>query len=435
MIGLLSQLSSHPLIRKMAANLAIKFGLVPLSFILSVILARLLGSAEFGVYALYVSVATILASGLVRANGVYLVREIAAGIASGDQLRRLQGIKLISLVNAVSGLLILIGMGVYIYATRDANYLVALMAIGILVVNIVGPTLRGHGYTSSGLIVEQVVRPLSQLVLIAFAVLLFSNTDFDGSFGGLTYLVGVAIASAVGLIILQRVWSPLAVPVQNNSMHWERLRTSVGPLIFLGYLQGADSEFAILAMGLLSTTDEIGRYRVADSFAGLITLALLAANITVGPKLAALAEDKKKFERLLRMTTTLVAAVALPLAALLVIFGGFLIDIFFGPEYISATEFLWVLCMAAFLNAFCGPIALAVNMLGRESINIRAIVLSLIVGGVASLALVPTFGGLGAAIAKLISIFVWNMFLVWYLKRDLGINALPGFQIIAGKKS
>ena len=167
----------------------------------------------------------------------------------------------------------------------------------------------------------------------------------------------------------------------------------------------------------------------AESMAGLIGIALLAANVALGPKLAAsIAEgDKEKFEHLLRFTSTVVVLIAIPLSLIFITTGGYLIPILYGNEYHEATDLLWILCLGQLINCFCGPVMLAINMLKKELYNLGAIFFSLSVTAISGLFLIPSYGAFGAACTATIGFFSWNICLLAMLYRFEGINSLPYF--------
>jgi len=242
-----------------------------------------------------------------------------------------------------------------------------------------------------------------------------------------TYIVSLVIAGSAGIAILKMVWVGPEVRSIVTSIDWRRVKQSILPLFFLGYLLGGNSQLPVLAMGRLSTPDEIAFYRVANQFAGLIGLLMTAANVTIGPRLAALTKDRAKFEKLLRTTASIVLALAIPACLLLIAGGQLLITAIYGDEYLAATNSLWILCIATLLTTCCGPIVLALNMLEKEIINVQAVLISLFVSLLASVLLVPGLGSEGAALSRLFGVLVWFVFVVWSMKAKLHINVLPSF--------
>ncbi len=66
--------------RSIARNLVTKSLALPAAFIASILLARLMGPENFGHYSILFSLATVLASGVIRAQSVILVREVAGAL-------------------------------------------------------------------------------------------------------------------------------------------------------------------------------------------------------------------------------------------------------------------------------------------------------------------------------------------------------------------
>jgi O-antigen/teichoic acid export membrane protein len=79
---------------------------------------------------------------------------------------------------------------------------------------------------------------------------------------------------------------------------------------------------------------------------------------------------------------------------------------------------LLVLCGSTAINSIFGVNAALLNMTGHQSRVTRALLVSLVMLGVFTPLLILVSGGVGAAIASLISMLVWN-FLMWRDARHL----------------
>ena len=417
------------LLYSIARNLALKGLALPLAFASSILLARLMGPDSYGQYALLFSVATVSASGIIRALSVLLVREVA-GAMTLRQYKYVWGAVVVALL-CVLPLIVLVWLADLLELTGGEGlpeYLLLIVSL-LLAVSLLGPLLRGLHYTTSGLFVEQTVRPLFQCgFLFGVGVLLYQGQTQSLQFGIGSLVVGLLASCVIGCLLLGMAIRQ--VPLVKPEIHGEWFRASIPLLLVLGYTQGLSSQMPILLLGGYSESVEIANFRVADSIAGLISIALLAANVALGPRLAAMSAtgDKQQFEHLLRVTSTIVALIALPMCFLFIATGQYVIPFFYGEEYRQAANLLWILCIAQVVNSFCGPVMLAMNMLKNEAYNLGVIFFSLVVAVLCGIVLVPNFGAAGAAYTALIGICVWNICLLLVLYRVEGINSLPYFK-------
>jgi len=119
----------------------------------------------------------------------------------------------------------------------------------------------------------------------------------------------------------------------------------------------------------------------------------------------------------------LVAALVLPLAALLIVFAEPILRIWVGASFAhESADPLRVLAAGYAVNAFSTVPALACDSMGRPRVTSAFSVLSGVLNISLSLVLIPRFGILGASFAILInSVVLVPIFIVYVHRRVLGI--------------
>ncbi|MDB2410054.1 polysaccharide biosynthesis C-terminal domain-containing protein [Pseudomonadales bacterium] len=415
------------LLKSIGQNLIVKGMAVPLSFLSGVMLARFMGVENYGLYGLLLSIATVCCSGIVRSISVLLVRELAGAMALKKSAEMIGIITMIFLllIVAISLAASIIGiMPMFNIATPQS----LLIIIGLmLILSMVGSLLRGFKHTASGLFVEQAARPLFLILAIIYVVNgNWSSATVSFEQGVDVLVIALFCAILLGAVLLLKAW-PEDLFKNGLKIDSSWLMKSLPLLLVMGYSQGVSVQLPILMMGSMVEPAVIGNFRVADTMAGLISLTLIAANVALGPRIAALKakNDLQGFEHLLRVAASVIFCVAIPMALVFILFGESLIPLIFGQEYMQAAGYLSVLCFAQVINSFCGPVMLALNMLGGEKENIKAIALSLIITFVLGWFLINAYGGLGAAWAKMAGLAAWNFYLVWSLFKNKNILCLP----------
>jgi O-antigen/teichoic acid export membrane protein len=95
----------------------------------------------------------------------------------------------------------------------------------------------------------------------------------------------------------------------------------------------------------------------------------------------------------------------------------------FGAEFARAYPALLVLLAGGLTNAFTGASAYLLTMTGRQTRALAVFTAALLVSFILNLTLIPHFSIVGAAIASASATIVWNVAMLIYVRRDLGIDA------------
>jgi len=94
----------------------------------------------------------------------------------------------------------------------------------------------------------------------------------------------------------------------------------------------------------------------------------------------------------------------------------------FGPEFSSGYPIMFVLAVGLLARAAVGPVERLLNMLGEQNVCAGVHALAFALNLVACIALIPRFGGLGAAIATASALVVESILLFVVTKRRLGLH-------------
>jgi O-antigen/teichoic acid export membrane protein len=122
--------------------------------------------------------------------------------------------------------------------------------------------------------------------------------------------------------------------------------------------------------------------------------------------------------------TALASFVLMLFPALIFAFwGGSIIELVYGEEYKSGYVALVILLAGQVVNAGSGPVALLLNMTGYERYTLRGVGVSTILNVVLNVILIPKYGIAGAAVASALTLVGWNLILVYFVARELGINS------------
>jgi O-antigen/teichoic acid export membrane protein len=96
----------------------------------------------------------------------------------------------------------------------------------------------------------------------------------------------------------------------------------------------------------------------------------------------------------------------------------------FGPQFVAGYDIMFVAAIGLVVRSAIGPVERLLNMLGHQHICALAYALAFVLNVVLCVALVPRFGGHGAAAATSISLLFETVLLFWIVRKRLGLHVL-----------
>ena len=96
----------------------------------------------------------------------------------------------------------------------------------------------------------------------------------------------------------------------------------------------------------------------------------------------------------------------------------------FGPHFVVGYDIMFIAAIGLVVRSAIGPVERLLNMLGHQHICALAYALAFAMNAVLCIALVPRFGGYGAAAATSISLTFETVLLFWIVRRRLGLHVL-----------
>lgn len=399
-----------------------------LGFVLSVVLARLLGVREFGLYSLAMSVLGLLVVPATFGFPQLLVREIAAYRVKGEWgliwglLRFARRTSLL----ASLGLALLGGLALWLLADRFSGEAAMVLALAFValplwaLLQLHGAALRGFEQILAGQWASTVMQPLCFLILTG-AAWLFAGRLSAASFALGLHMIATGIALAFAVFLLRnRVTSSVpADPFNKNTSTWVRSALS---LAFLALLNLIPQHAGILLLGWMRSVEEVGLYKVAYQTASLNSFGLMVVNIAISPTFSQLSvrKDKHKFRYLLFIATGASLFLALPFALIFILSPSEFLTITFSKNFVDAKEPLKSLSIAFLIQILAGPLWQALLMSGYERNLLFITGIASILNLVFNITFVPALGVKGAALALnayYIFILVLTLFVVWREKQ------------------
>ena len=196
------------------------------------------------------------------------------------------------------------------------------------------------------------------------------------------------------------------------------------PFMFLSSVYLIINRVDIIMLGLLASPDQVASYSVSARSAELLVFMGMTLVGLSAPYLSEQYKNKEfqEMQKLLRVLGVALIIVTIPPAILMVVFSEHLLTLFFGESYSHASVILKVLVVVQTVAVLGGPLGTLLNMTGLEKKHILGMAVSIIINIALNAFLIRPFGALGAAIATFFSILLSRVFLLYLVRKNLNLK-------------
>jgi len=417
------------LVRGGLGSFTLKIADTVLRLAISIVLARALAPEGYGTYAFAFSVMTLLSIPVQLGLPLLLVRQVARyhyhaewGLLRGMLQLANRAVFAIAVVLAL-----IAGTLLWAYRASLPAELAPTFAWTLLLLPLV-TLLKLQEATVRGLR-RVVAAQVPTLVLFPglFLVFLVMGATWDALSPPRAmslYCAAAGLALVLAAAIVARSLPPglAGATPEYRAREW---LSSMLPLSLLAGMQILNSNTDLFMLGVLSSSANVGEYRVAVSGANLVVFMLAAVNQVVAPHAARLhsAGDHVRLQRMVTVSARVVLLSSLPAALVFILFGRFILGFVFGPEYTAAYPALAILCVGQLVNATMGSVGILLNMSGHERDTVRGVAVGFAANVVLNAVLIPPFGIVGAATATASATVIWNLLLHRTVWKRLGIQS------------
>lgn len=413
-------LSSHgKLFKQFSLSGCLKLFNVGVGFAVTVLLVRLLPAAAFGQYAFYMALVTILTIPSVMGVTEVVVREVSKYKNDKDKhyLKRVivwgYGSVIITSFVVVLGMWLLYGL--MFRKDTDRYIVIAWMTIIIVMMSLsslrnsilIGLMLPIYGQVSELLFKPVLLVSLLGLVMIfgvGFSVVSALQINFFAT------LCAFLLGSYLLYIKLPAMRGVLAGADYNRIKKWSASAVSLG---FISGMYVINQQVDLILMGLMSTNEQAGVYKVISQIAIFIIFGQQMVRSVIAPKFSHLwnAGKLKELEQLAVLSSRVSLSIAIGFFLALVIGGEFMLSRLFGDVYATGYFALMILCAGQLFNAITGSVGNLLNMCGKELDSLKALIAGVGLNVIFGLILIPHYGAIGAAIGTSIGLVVCNAML------------------------
>lgn len=403
-----------------------------ISFVSGVIIARVIGASEYGVFSLARNIQQLV--GLFCRLGFEVsLQRFMGEVGKNPELQSIRlgmigHFRLVALGLSLIPIAILaLGFGgqieehIYRYDHFAAVLLVTFIAVPFLSdIAVLGGVYRGTLNPTPSVIAEYILQPSIRLltILILFAL----------GFRLWGVVVGSAFASIVASLFLtlkfrryQKSFFEAKKRVNDTRLFGATIRYSAVIVCAMGVTtltRSVDSFY----LGYYTTAADVGQYALVQMMLILVGLFGTALGQTLGAQIAERfsAGDNAGVEELLERNVRLSALVSCPIFAVFFFWGADLMLVFGSSYQFSVNVIRW-LSGGALLITLTASAGFALSMSGRHTLELKILILGLVVSALLGALFVPKWGQLGAAVAVFVSLAIVNMARLYVVWRNLNV--------------
>jgi len=401
----------------------------------TVLLARVLGAEEYGLYAFALGWVFILGMPMQMGLPTLVMRQVAI-YRSDDDSARLKGIvRWAFLLIGLSALLIGLVCGVVagFFALSDqwpagasplllGAAFVLLCLLGLIAVyrSIVG----GFENVVAGSLPDTFVRPALFLVgIAALSPFLALDPGLVMALHALAALVAVGLGWSMASRRMREIAQ--AQPSQAAVFETRAWLASLWPMTLIAGAAMINSRLDIAMLGTLTGPASVAVYDIGAKVGGLLMITQALLNASIAPRIARLyaGGNLREVQSLMVQACRLSFIPSAILLAGIWLGGPYVFPILFGPEFEESHLVAVIVAIGFLFSTGVGAVGTLLNMSGHERITAAMISISAASNAVLNAILIPIYGAYGAAVSTTLTVLIVQSLLWWKAMRLTGIRA------------
>jgi O-antigen/teichoic acid export membrane protein len=391
---------NNKILKSLTGSLSVKvLGMIG-AFGLGVVLTRMLGLEQYGLYSYIISIISLFAIPSYTGWTNSLIKSI-----NDNVLKKKHIICYTFGLNLVIALAALIFVNFSITKLNFTYLEILLLAFLFAIPANFGGVLRSSGFKILGQLPDVLIKPY--LFLFLLFILYFLKDDISVSNVLYTQAVCLFLISIILLFIIQNKVS-LKVSISNNS---KIIKIAI-PFMLVGFANSINSNLPVILTGNFSTIDDVGLLRVAQQNTAIINISLSAVLAWLAPDIDINKTEKKVLKNKIYLGMLFSLIPALILAVILITFSEDILLLLFGESFVEASSLITILSINEIILCLFLIFQLFLNMSGYQKYCLYTLLKVITLNIICCFILIPLYGSIGAALASLISNIVWMLFIV-----------------------
>jgi O-antigen/teichoic acid export membrane protein len=407
-----------------AQTFIVKLAGLALSFVLTIFIARNLGTGSVGIYALSLTIAGVSCA-LGKLGLETAVLRFTAEFSARDNYRSIRKMYLLSLkcllpVGAVLSIAVFLLsplLSKSLFHTGHLSLSLKVISLSILpaiLYSLNAEALRGLRRIKEYSFLQSAACSLFSLIIL-WIFLSFSSHVLLPVFA---YTISVFFVMALSFYLWLNAMRPQINGVIHDDFDLRGLLKVSFPMFIASFSALIMGWADTIILGLFRSEVDVGIYNVAFRVALLPGFLLIAVNSIAGPKFAEHhgKGDIKNAQKTAQQSTKLIFLSSLPVIVILLAFPERVLSLF-GSDFTAGKYVLILVVVGQLVNCCCGSVALFLNMTGRHVLVRNVISMATLLNITLNLILIPRYGIHGAALATMTSTIFWNVILMIYIHK------------------
>ncbi|MBR0813837.1 flippase [Bradyrhizobium diazoefficiens] len=401
-----------------------------LAYVSQVLLARWMGTSDYGVYVYVWTWVLLLGSMMdfgISASAQKIIPEyrssgeqaLLRGFLSGSRWLTFAVSTLVSL--ALAGTVRLLSP--WIDPAEILPLYIGCMTLPAFVVaNTQDGIARSHDWMQLGLMPQFIIR---QALIIGITGAAFLLGYHLGAVAAMVASAGaVWIAMTGQMVVLNRKLADHIEPGPKTYDIGGWLAVSL-PILLVESFYLLLSYTDVLVLQQFRASEEVGVYFAVVKTLALVSFIHYAMSATTAHRFAEYnaSGDKARLSAYVAHAISWTFWPSLAATIVLLALGKPLLWLF-GPQFTIGYDIMFVAAIGLVVRSAIGPVERLLNMLGQQKICALAYALAFVMNLVLCIALVPRYGGHGAAAATSISLTFETVLLFWIVRQRLGLHVL-----------
>lgn len=417
------------LVRRAGSSMVITAIGTLLVLILQVILARLMGAAQFGIFVYVNTFLNLLVLPAMLGWNVALLRFLPIYSAT-EQWGLFRGVARRSFHITLAGCCIVgaaMSLVIWLLHNRVSPDLQLAFWIGCISLPAMGLQRLSHTMLRASRMVVQADLPMlvfRPLFVALFAVVAWASLARPPSAATVTALQLLAVLVSYGI---SELWLRAKIPPPARGAAPEyRTRewmVTALPMLWVSSAQLFFDRTNVILLGMFTDVETAGIFSVASNLPRLISYGLQGVLASAPPLIAELHSQgrRRELQRALNVTALIIISFAVPIFIVIILGGSWFLEMF-GHEFTRSYPALCVMAIGVLVDALAGPVNAVLMMTGHERDSAYFMTGAAVLNVTLNVLFIPRWGMVGAASASAISLTVWNLCLVVVVKHRLGLR-------------
>lgn len=399
-----------------------------LAFISQIILARLMGEFEYGIF-VFVWVFIILAGNLSCLGFHTVVIRFVPEYNAHNDPSHIRGLTITARIFALILATIIGAIGIAVvvfFADKIPNYYLVPAILGICALPMIalGDVLDGTSRANSWPIVAMsptfIIRPA---LIIIFVLGAFLYGQQPTAKVALLAAIFASYMTTIGQFIV--VTRKLRNRYETGERHWELKKwiTVALPIFIIEGFYYLLTNADVIIVGFYLEPEKVAVYFAAAKTMALVHFIYFAVKAGAAPKFSSMVAENKMAElnNFAKQTARWTLIPTLLIGGLVLLLGRFLLSMF-GESFIDGHTVMIILFFGILAKSFIGPGEILLTMAGKQKICMIIYAGALAVNLGLNITLIPMFGIQGAAFATAGAMTTEAILLFFVIKSQLGIT-------------